>query len=67
MSDDIWDKFEKMLASHDWYYQFSDDPYWYQSGRDVHNEIICTMKYLNKIDKNRVSEIWNKFNPFGRK
>lgn len=63
MSEDIWEKFEKLLSQHDWYYQYTDSYEIWARGKDEKDEIVHTMKYLESIDKERVKNLYKKFCP----
>ena len=55
---------ERLLKSHDWYYQYSDDHSVWQRGRDQEGEIrrqkdICCGLGLDSI----ANELYNKYKP----
>ena len=49
-------EYRTKLASHDWYYQYSDDGSVYRKGRDQYQELVKMQKVLD-VD----SAIWNAY------
>lgn len=47
--EQLLDKLEAQLASHDWYYHFSDDPFVYRQGKKSKTNILATMNTLSKM------------------
>jgi len=61
-----WDKYEKLLKNHDWYYEMSDDNRYYTSGLAASKEIRSIKDKLSKIDSKRATELFNKYAPGAR-
>ena len=55
---------DKMLESHDWTYQYSDDHRYWRKGSDERNIIHNKIKELGGFNKEIVKK-WNKFAPKG--
>ena len=54
-------KFEKLLKSHDWFYQYSDDSKYYRAGRESAAKINYILQ-KNK-DNPEYQELYNKMQP----
>lgn len=50
--------YEKLLAKHDWFYQYSDDSRVYRAGRTAF-ETLCRQQGILDLD----ASIWNKYCP----
>lgn len=57
-------KLEALLKSHDWYYEYSDDHYYWSRGWKQRQEISEVMKQLRVagLDK-EAKELYNKYAP----
>jgi len=60
---DPWSEFESLLKSHNWFYERNDDYSYYAKGRDQKDKLRGMLRNLEKEDKKRALETWNKFAP----
>ena len=56
------EQYVKMLKSHDWTYEYSDDHSVWKRGAEAHTKL---RHMANKVDPDR--EMWNKYDPFAKK
>jgi len=55
------------MKGHDWYYDRSDDPFWYRKGRAQYERMSYAFAGLDKVDPVLAREVWNQHAPEGFK
>ena len=53
------------MKGHDWYYDRSDDPFWYRKGRAQYERMTYAFAGLDKVDEKYAVQIWNENAPEG--
>ena len=62
---ELWTRFETLLKTHDWFYDFADDHSVWTRGQEEKERLRSLGKVLGEHDAERVSNLWNAFAPDG--
>jgi len=62
---ELWTRFETLLKTHDWLFDFADDHSVWTRGHEERERLRSLGKVLGEHDAERVSNLWNAFAPDG--
>ena len=62
---ELWTRFETLLKTHDWLFDFADDHSVWTRGHEERERLRSLALTLGKTDSERVSNLWNALCPDG--
>jgi len=62
---ELWNRFENLLKTHDWTFDFSDDHSVWQRGLAERERLRSLALALGEVDSERVANLWNALCPDG--